>query len=239
MSELHEAKLIATRPAGEGLVALTIDVRGTPLVGTHLHPGQYVKLTTAEHPQSFFAIASAPGEHGAELELLIKRGTPLAEALASAPLGATLKLSAPLGKGFPLAEARGKDVLLVATGSGISPIRSLIGSIRVERAVFGTVTLYWGARTPHAFAYEEEWAAWEHDRIRIVRTVSKPLAEGGALPPGGPEWTGLTGYVQAHLQGGSFSGAVAFLCGQKAMIEGVAAELERRGMPRSAVFTNF
>src|SRR5262249_52070314 len=151
-----------------------LDVAGTPLVGAHLHPGQYVKLAVPGHEGSFFAIASAPEPNGDRFELLIKRGTVLADALADSSVGTSVRVSAPLGKGFPLTEAHNKNVLLVATGSGISPIRSLIGSIRSDRVSYRDVTLYWGARTPKSFAYEEEWAAWEHDQIRIVRTVSKP-----------------------------------------------------------------
>ena len=88
---------------------------------------------------------------------------------------------------------------------------------------------YFGARTPSAFAYQEELAAWERDGIRVVRTVSRP--HGGT-------WTGLTGYVQAHLPHARLEDTVAFLCGQDAMIRGVADVLTSRGMPGDAVFTN-
>ena len=185
--EFHHATIASIRPAAEGLLAVTLDVGATPLAGAHLQPGQYVKLEVPGHGGSFFAIASPPDPEGDTFELLVKTGS----AVAGSDRGAAVLVSAPLGRGFPLAEARGKNILLVATGTGISPIRSLIGSIRKERAVYRAVSLYWGARTPHSFAYPDEWAAWEKDGIEIVRTVSQS-SHG--------DWKGLTGYVQTHLQ---------------------------------------
>jgi NAD(P)H-flavin reductase len=229
VSKGFEGRVLACRPAAEGLVAVSIDVRGTPLVGAHLFPGQYVRVSAAGQEHSFFAIASPPGPDGGTLELLVKRAPGTADAIACAPIGSSVRLSPPLGRGFPLERARGKHIVLVATGSGISPIRSLIGSIRRDRASYGEVTLYFGARTPSAFAYQEELAAWERDGIRVVRTVSRP--HGGT-------WTGLTGYVQAHLPEARLEDTVAFLCGQDAMIRGVADVLTSRGMPGDAVFTN-
>ena len=230
MSELHDVRLVAIRNAAEGLVALTIDTSGTPLVGTHAQPGQYVKVSAAALPANFFALASEPKPNGHLLELLVKRGSPLADALASSEAGATVEVSAPMGRGFPLDHARNKDVLLLATGSGISPIRSLIGALRAERHAYGDVTLYWGAKTPASFAYADEWAAWERDGVRVVRTVSRPSEV---------EWSGPTGYVQTHLRDHEYARSVAFLCGQKAMLEAAKAELGRRGMDAAAMFTNF
>jgi NAD(P)H-flavin reductase len=224
-----EGRIASRRRAAEDLVALVIDVRSTPLADAHVHPGQYVRVGLPGQDHTFFAIARAPDAGRATLELLVKRGSPIADALAGAPIGSAVRVSPPLGRGFPLERARGRDVMLVATGSGISPIRSLIGAIRASRTDFGRVTLYWGARTPSAFAYLEELAAWERDGIDVVRTVSRPH---------GATWTGLTGYVQAHLPQRDLAGSVAFLCGQEEMIRGVAEALVARGMPRDAVLTN-
>lgn len=224
-----EGRIASRRVAAVDLVALAIDVTGTPLAGARVHPGQYVRVGLPGQDHTFFAIAATPEPERATLELLVKRGTPVADALAGAPIGAAVRVSPPLGRGFPLERARGRDVVLVATGAGISPIRSLIGAIRAARREFGAVTLYWGARTPASFAYLEELAAWERDGIHVVRTVSRPH---------GATWTGLTGYVQAHLPERDLARAVAFLCGQDEMVRGVADALAARGMPREAILTN-
>jgi NAD(P)H-flavin reductase len=121
-------------------------------------------------------------------------------------------------------------LLLFATGSGISPIRSVIASVRRERDAYGRVTLYFGARTPSAFAYSDELHEWEAGGIRVVSTVSQPGVSG---------WQGLTGYVQAHLGEEPLDNVMAFLCGQSQMVQGVKATLQARGVPTSAVHLNY
>lgn len=222
------AHVAAVAPAAEGLVTLALDVGGTPLAGTHRAPGQYVRLALPEVGEGVFAIASAPAR--TRWEFLLKTGSALPDALAALPAGAVVQVSAPEGRGFPLETAHGSDLLLFATGSGISAIRSVIESVRADRARFGEVTLYFGARTPEAFAYRDELEHWEAAGIRVVRTVSQPGASG---------WQGLTGYVQAHLGEVRTEGAHAFLCGQADMVEGVTQALATRGMPRERMHLNY
>jgi NAD(P)H-flavin reductase len=228
MSDWHQAIVTVNEPAAQGMFHLGLDVKGTPIAGAHRLAGQYVKLSLEGKGEGYFAIASAPGD-GHHFEFLIKRGSPLADALGASRAGDPVKMSAPSGKGFPLERARGRDLLLFATGSGISPIRSVIEEVRRERAAYGKVLLFFGARTPDAFAFDAELAEWERAGIEVVRTVSQP-------PEG---WTGRRGYVQAHLGNTDVAGAVAFLVGQKPMVQAVTDELARRGMPRENVFLNF
>lgn len=230
MSDWHLLRIASNRAAANGLFHLDLDVGGTPVEGTHALPGQYLKLAVEGHKESFFAIASAPDPRATRLELLIKTGSPLADALRTLPAGAEVRASAVQGKGFPIDQARGRDVYLFATGSGISPVRSLIDVIRRDRAAFHRVKLYFGARTPDAFAYDAELPTWDQDRIDVVRTVSKPGDSG---------WTGLTGYVQAHIPEEPLGDAVAFLCGQKDMVRGVTEALLRQGLPKERIFLNF
>src|SRR5437868_6981105 len=116
MAEWFEAPVAAVRPAADGLFHLQVDIARTPLRGTHAQPGQYVKLGLAPLGEGHFAIASAPGPEGEMLDFLIKRGTPLADALGSLQPGEGVKLTLPSGKGFPLEKAKGRTLLLFATG---------------------------------------------------------------------------------------------------------------------------
>jgi NAD(P)H-flavin reductase len=229
MSDWYGARVAARRPEGDGLIGLELDVAGTPLAGSHLHAGQYVKLSLDGKKEALFALASRPHERGTRFELLIKSGAPVADAAAALPIGASVLLSLPQGKGFPLELARAKDVVFVATGSGLSPLRSALEVIRADRKSYGEVTLYVGARTPGHFPYADELAAWEREGIRVNRVVSQPGSSG---------WKGLTGYVQSHL-GPVGKDAVAFLAGQKAMVEAVTALLIQHGLPKERIFLNF
>ncbi|MBJ6760115.1 NAD-binding oxidoreductase [Myxococcaceae bacterium JPH2] len=230
MTDWHPAAIAARSPAADGLTDLVLDIGGTPLVGAHVRPGQYVRLRVPDHKEGLFAIASPPDPLGTRWEFLLKGGSPLADALIHIPVGTRVEASRPEGKGFPLEQARGRDVLLFATGSGISAIRPLIASLRQERGAYGRVTLYFGARTPSAFAYSDELHEWEAGHVRVVRTVSQPGVSG---------WQGLTGYVQAHLGEEPLQDAIAFVCGQSEMVQGVMAQLRERGVPRSAIFLNY
>jgi NAD(P)H-flavin reductase len=230
MNDWHSTTVATVLPAAEGLTELVLDIGGTPLVGAHRTPGQYVRLALPGVGEGLFAIASPPEPFATRWEFLLKGGGPLPDALMRLEPGAEVRSTRPEGRGFPLALARGKDLLLFATGSGISPIRSVIESIRGERSVYGRVTLFFGARTPQAFAYEDELHHWEEAGIRVVRTVSQPGVSG---------WQGLTGYVQAHLGEESVDGALAFVCGQSGMVQGVIDALRTRGLPREAIHLNY
>ena len=123
-----------------------------------------------------------------------------------------------------------RDLVLVATGSGISPVRSVVETIVPRRSDFGIVSLYFGAQTPSSFAFREDFEAWRAASIDVFPVVSRPQDTG---------WTGLTGYVQTHLDGVHLSTALAFLCGQKGMVEAVRKVLTERGMPADSIFLNF
>lgn len=214
------------RPAADGLFHLALEVERTPLDGSHKAPGQYVKLAS-RGAEGTFAIASPPG--AARFEFLVKQGSAVGSALCACAAGSAVQVSGVSGKGFPLERARGRDALLIATGSGAGAIRSAVEVIRRERNAYGRVTLLLGARTPSSFAYRDEMGGWEKDGIRLLCTVSRPEFD----------YRGLRGYVQAHLLGLELSGAVAFLVGQKEMVREVTAALEQRGLSKEEVFLNY
>lgn len=230
MGTWSSVRISARRDDADDMVALTLDVRGSPLSGAHVAPGQFVQLTLPGLGEGFFAIASPPRTQPDQLELLVKRGSPLADTLQQLPVGAHVHCGPVQGKGFPIERARGKRVLLFATGSGISAVRSLVHALVAERDAYGPITLYFGARHPDAFAYAHELDGWRAQRIDVIQVVSQPGSTG---------WQGLTGYVQEHVPAAPLENAIAFLCGQSAMVKGVQAQLTRQGLPAESTFTNY
>ncbi len=197
------------------------------LARSHARAGQYLKVRS-DGRDGIFALASAPGR---PLELLVKRGAPAADALAGLGAGAALEVSDVLGPGFPVEEAAGRDLLLFAAGSGITPIRAVVQRVLDGRARFGRVMLFYGQRQPGDFAYAGERAAWAAAEVELV-----PVVSGGAA-----EWAGARGHVQEALLAArpSVERASAFLCGMKAMVAGVTAALGSLGLARERIHLNF
>ena len=191
-------------------------------------PGQYIKIKLGDK-ESYFALASAPGEPA---EILVRRAAAgVAAALWSKQAGDRVPVSAPGGKGFPMAQARGRDLILVAAGSGVGPMRAVIQWVLGHRGDFGGLTLFYGQRAHDHFAFAREQAAWEAGGVRIVKITSRD--EAGEKR--------LAGYVQHAIADAKpeVANAVAFLAGMKEMIAPVTEALTALGLPRDRIFMNF
>jgi NAD(P)H-flavin reductase len=203
------------------------------LAAAHVLPGQIVKIRS-EAGEGFFALASAPHPSG-EVELLVKRGGKVADAIvARAYPGALLETTPPFGSGFPIHEAEGRDVLLFAAGSAIGPIRALVQHLVSLRDRYGRVTLFYGQRHGAEFAYRGEYLGWER---RGVRVVLCPSGEDDA-------WPGVRGRVQQVAASVAFGGsppgeAVVFVSGMTAMVDDVRRTLSSAGIPPGRVHANF
>lgn len=203
------------------------------LAALHVAPGQVVQLREPGGALGFFALANPPSA-GDRAELLLKRGGRVADAvIAAASEGAELHVGAPQGPGFAVGDVRGRDVLLFATGSGISSIRALLHQLLAERSGTGKLRLYYGQRSAPEFAYRDDWDDWRRAGLRVVPVASKP----------GPGWQGAVGYVQDVAAAEAFGGAkpeqtLAYLSGVPGMLEGARAALARFGVPPDRIRDN-
>lgn len=137
------------------------------------------------------------------------------------------------GAGFALAAQVGRDLLLVAAGSGIAPLRAVLQLLRRQRQRFGHVALYYGERTESDFAYRRELEALRAAGVAVELVLSRP-------PTG---WQGGVGYVQDQLRTlpPPWLGpeTVALLCGQSGMISEVTALLTAHRVPPSQILMNY
>ncbi|XWS35024.1 hypothetical protein CRYUN_Cryun21dG0089900 [Craigia yunnanensis] len=227
--------------AAESLFHISIDVSNSPdLVASHTLPGQYLqlRLPDVEKP-SFLAIGSPPSLAAASgaFEFLVKSvAGSTAELLCGLRKGDVVELSQVMGNGFNIDKIDPPEdyptVLIFATGSGISPIRSLIES------GFGAdkrsdVRLYYGARNLRRMAYQDRFKEWESSGVKVVPVLSQP----------DDSWTGESGYVQAAFvrakQIHSPKGTGAVLCGQRQMTEEVTSMLVADGVSSEKILKNF
>ncbi|HUB06725.1 MAG TPA: oxidoreductase, partial [Myxococcales bacterium] len=144
-----------------------------------------------------------------------------------------LEVTEPSGPGFPTEAARQRDVLLFATGSGITAIRALAHHLLAERRTAGRLHLFYGQRAAAEFAYADEWDGWRRAGLALTLVASRPE----------PGWNGATGHVQDVAAATGFGGAaadrtVAYLSGLPGMVDGVREALARFGVPADRVFEN-
>ncbi|KAG6715181.1 hypothetical protein I3843_05G220600 [Carya illinoinensis] len=236
-----QASLSEVEPAAESLFHVSIDLSDAPdLVASHTCAGQYLQLRVPDVSKpSFFAIASPPSfaaERGA-FDFLVKSVSgSTAELLCGLKKGDVVELSQVMGRGFQIDRIEPPEVystvLIFATGSAISPIRSLIES-GFNTSKRSDVRLYYGARNLKRMAYQDRFKHWESSGVKIVPVLSQP----------DDSWTGESGFVQAaftrekRISSPQSVGAV--LCGQNQMTEEVTTILVSDGVSSEKILKNF
>ncbi len=159
-----KTKVLEAMPLGEGQTRLVLEDTGGYLA-SHVQPGQYCMLGMAKGPASPFALMSTPNE--ASLSFLIRDQGEPGQSLAAAQPGDEVEVGSPQGPGFDLAACAGRDVVLVATGTGIAPIRAALTSMLQDRGTYGAISLYYGLRNRSHSAVEEELPAWIEAGISV------------------------------------------------------------------------
>ena len=158
----------------------------------------------------------------------VGRVTSLMAALAP---GTSVGIRGPFGKGWPLVEAEGKQLLVIAGGLGLPPLRSVIEEAIAEPGRFGGMKVMYGARTPADLIYTHEYQRWqEGDGCDLLLTVDK----------GAPDWKGNVGVVTTLFpKAGVDPGrAVAFICGPELMLKFSILELAKMGVPQERIFVS-
>jgi NAD(P)H-flavin reductase len=149
-------------------------------------------------------------------------GGPGSTYLFSLKEGDETKFKGPAGN-FYVRDEPAKDILFVATGTGIVPIWSMLLD-RLEQGYARPITLFWGLRSQRDLYYQDELAALakRHASFSYVATLSRPE----------PGWTGTTGRVTNVVEERvtSVANLAVYLCGNSGMIAGVTALINKRGL---------
>jgi sulfhydrogenase subunit gamma (sulfur reductase) len=194
-------------------------------------PGQVALLEVGGGGRAYFAIASAPEDD--ELEFLVKLSNdPAGRALYEMKPGDSVRLVEIAGHGFDLAALEGRDLVFVAMGTGVAPLRSALRSALRRPDRFGQVIVLYGVRTPDDFCYRDETDAWKAAGVELRQVISRP---------DGYEWSGSTGYVQSLLDHvlPSLSDPVALVCGSREMIGQTRDRLHEMGFESDKILTNY
>jgi len=143
--------------------------------------------------------------------------------------GAVIGVRGPYGAAWPVAEAEGNDVIFIAGGLGLAPLRPAIYSVLARRQHYGRIILLYGTRGPADILYRGELEAW---RRRLDVDIEVTLDHAGA------DWHGNVGVVPALIPRAAFDPqhAAAFLCGPEIMMRFTIAALSDRGVAADRIY---
>lgn len=192
-------------------------------------PGQFVELSIFGYGEIPISITSTPSRPGF-LELNVKNVGYVSGALHKLPVGSEVGIRGPYGNGFPYEKAFGKNLLFVAGGIGLAPLRSLINFAIDHRSQFADFTILYGARTPSDLDFKWELEKWEqHPSLQILVTVDR----------GDEHWKGNVGVVTILFPKATFSheNTIAFVCGPPVMIPFVIRDLLKLGFAEEAIIS--
>ena len=214
----------------------TPDVKTFRVVGldgnkpfSHL-PGQCAMISVPGVSEGMFSITSSP-TNTEYMEFSIKKCGCLTEILHSLEVGQQVTVRGPYGKNFPVEEdLKGKDLLFIAGGIGLAPLRSVINYVRHYRQNYGKVVVVYGARSKDDLVdieeIQNEWS--KEEDFEVYLTIDKEQ-EG---------WDGHVGFVPAYVKElGLDPTMTAIICGPPIMIKFTLAGLLELGFEKSRVYT--
>jgi NAD(P)H-flavin reductase len=210
------------------------DTRTLELVSTNgstpaWRPGQFMMVYLFGEGEIPISISGNP----AQMDRIIHtvRGVgPVSRAICRTKQGSAIGLRGPFGSSWPTATAEEHDVVLVAGGIGLAPLRPAIETIMANRSRYRRVFLLAGARTPDIFLYRSEMNRWQKRGIDVRMTVDAAA----------PDWRGSVGPVTTLIPRVEFdpSQTVAFIVGPEIMMRVVVQALAQRGIPQDRLFVS-
>lgn len=195
-------------------------------------PGQCAMLSIPGVGEALFSITSSPTNE-AYMEFSIKKCGCVTTWLHAMEPGQQITIRGPYGNGFPVdTDFVGKDLVFVAGGIGLAPLRSVINYVRHYRGRYGTVDIVYGARSKDDLVdYQEIIDQWcNEDGINVHLTIDNPQ-EG---------WDGHVGFVPNYVKELGFdTNKTVVMCGPPIMIKFTLAGLLELGFDKTQVYTTF
>ena len=191
-------------------------------------PGQFSMLYRYGVGEVPISISGDPGVAN-RLVYTIRAVGAVSTSLVTRRAGDLITMRGPFGSAWPVEQARGGDVLVVAGGIGLAPLRPVIYQVLRNRTDYGRLTILYGARSPKELLFTKELKVWSTKPNTEVLT---------SVDTGGPNWRGHVGvvtklfeYVKLQPQQ-----VTAVTCGPEIMMRFVTRQLEARGIPDDKIF---
>ena len=211
-------RVVSRRQETADTFTLAFEPVGRP--GLRMHPGQFVMAYVfgiGEVPISVSGI-DADGS----LTLTVRSVGAVSAAICASPPGSVLGLRGPCGNEWPIAESTESDIVIVAGGIGLAPLRPVIRHALAQRERYGSISVLIGARSPSELLYLDEIEIWRDQAAEVSLTVD--TADRGWHGQVGvvPKLIGAAGFRTHHVH--------AFVCGPEVMMHFTAEALLARGV---------
>lgn len=193
--------------------------------------GQFALYSVFGYGESTFCIASSPTRKD-YIECTFRQAGRVTNALRELNIGDTIGFRGPYGNVFPIEEWEGKNLVFIAGGIALPPLRCVIWNCLDLRDKFKNVTIVYGAKTVADLVYKNELKEWNaRDDVNLVTTVD----------PGGetPDWAGKVGFVPTVVEetAPDSNDTIAIVCGPPIMIKFTLPVLEKLGFKQEKVYT--
>ena len=181
-------------------------------------PGQFNMITTFGFGEAPISISSDPEEK--QIGHTVRKVGSVTEAMALMKTNATIGIRGPYGRGWPMEELEGKDVLIIAGGIGLAPLRPVITQISKHREKFGHFEIIYGARTPADGLFKNEYESW-----RGITNTSLHLTVDRV--PEGENWDDSVGLVTKLLNNINTKpeNSLILVCGPEIMMKFIVRDL--------------
>jgi len=192
------------------------------------NPGQFVELSVMGIGEAPISISSAPRKTNS-FELAIRKVGNLTNAVHGLIVGDTVGIRGPFGTHFPVEETRGKNILFVAGGIGLVPMRSFIHFVLEHREEYGEVTILFGTRNPSERLFLDELEQWRKRKdIRYLETVDRA----------DQEWHGHVGVITTLFPKIDVDPSKTYcvIVGPPVMYRFAILEAKAKGIPDSQIF---
>ncbi|MGQ9524321.1 MAG: FAD/NAD(P)-binding protein [Armatimonadota bacterium] len=194
-------------------------------------PGQFNMISVFGFGEAPISISSGPNGNGT-FDHTVRAVGNLTKALTRMREGDVVGVRGPYGSQWPVDEAKGKDILVVAGGIGLAPLRPFIMEVFRNRSEYGRLEICYGARTPQDLLFTDEFEQWRSVPDTLVRVTVDRAPDG--------DWQGNVGVVTTLFTDLSVgpSNTIALLCGPDIMMRFGVLDLLKRHYAPEAIFVS-
>jgi NAD(P)H-flavin reductase len=194
-------------------------------------PGQFVEVSLPGIGEAPISVCSF-SNHPHQFQILVRRIGNVTQALHQLQIGKSIGIRGPFGTTFPVdRELRKQNILFIAGGLGLAPLRSAIQYVLHRRWDYGKLIILYGSRTPDEQLFLEDLHDWKSRKdLTYLETVDR----------GGPNWKGRVGVITTlfsllNLEDDPWS---AIICGPPVMYSFVLRELRQRQIPNELIYVS-